>query len=148
MANSTGVSFEEVEPGQKLPELLKEVSIQQMAMYAATGWDFQPIHYDSGTAQNQGFRAAVAAGPMVTNFLAQMLTEWIGINGFLKKIACSYRGNVFPDDKLTCQGQVTNKYSEGKINLVECEVWAENQDGEKVVRGTATVELPGKAEHN
>jgi len=134
--------FNDVEVGTQLPALFKEISVPQMAMYAAVCWDFQPEHYDTGTAQSNGFRAPYADGPMVTAFLGQVMTNWIGTAGILKRLTASYRVMVFPGDKLTCKGKVTRIDTEGNSRLVECDVWAENQNAETAVYGTATVELP------
>jgi acyl dehydratase len=142
LKNRAQVYFEEVEAGLKLPSIAKDITLPQMAMYAAVCWDFMPIHYDSGTAQSFGFRAAFADGPMETAFLCQVVTDWLGMQGVLKKINASYRGMVFPGDRLTCKGEVRRKYKEGEENLVEVEVWADNQEGQKVVYGTAVATLP------
>ena len=37
------------------------------------------------------------------------------------------------------------KSSKDDVDLVELEVWAENQKGEKVVTGKATLDLPSRA---
>jgi acyl dehydratase len=136
--------FEEVEEGSELPSLVKDIKLEQLGMYAAASWDMQPLHYDSGTAQRLGYRAALADGPMVTAFLVQVVTDWMGKNGVFKTINVSYRGSVFPDDRLTCKGRVVRKYRAGEVYLIECTVWAENQEREKVMQGTATVMLPYK----
>jgi acyl dehydratase len=145
MAIRVGPYFEEVEVGSELPALSREIKLEQLAMYAAVCWDFEPAHYDSGTAQKQGFRAAYADGPMITALLGQVATNWAGPSGRLRKLTVTYRVMVFPGDKLVCGGKVTGKRREADRHLVECEVWAENQDGQRAVFGTAIVELPGKS---
>ena len=136
--------FEDVEVGLELPPVVKDITLPQMAMYAAVCWDFMPLHYDSGTAQSLGFRAAFTDGPMETAFLCQVVTKWAGIQGILKKISATYRVIVFPGDRLTCRGKVTGKYKEGDEMRVECEVWAENREGQRAVYGTAIVQLPSR----
>ena len=139
-----GPYFEEIDVGTELPALFKEASVEQFAMYAAACWDFRSEHYDSGTAQSYGFRAAYADGPMITAFLGQVVTNWMGVSGRLRKLTATYRVMVFPGDKLACRGKITGKYTREGSNLVECEVWAENQNAERAVYGTAIVELPNK----
>jgi len=141
----TGPYFEDVEVGSELPALSREIKLEQLAMYAAVCWDFEPAHYDSGTAQKQGFRDAYADGPMIAALLGQVVTNWAGPSGRLRKLMATYRVMVFPGDKLVCGGKVTAKRRESDSHLVECEVWAENQDGQRAVFGTAMVELPSKA---
>ncbi len=50
-----------------------------------------------------------------------------------------------PGDVVTLKGKVTDKKTADGENLVECEIWAETQDGAKTITGTATVALPGQA---
>jgi acyl dehydratase len=137
--------FEDVEVGSELPTITKEISIEQLAMYAAVCWDFRPEHYDSGTAQRYGFQAPYADGPMLTAFLGQVATNWMGLKGNCKKITATYRVMVFPGDVLICKGKVIDKCTKGDSNLVKCEVWAENQKEERVVYGTVTVALPSRS---
>ena len=144
MTFEAGPYFEDVEVGAELPELSKEITLPQLARYAAVCWDFQPEHYDSETAQSHGFRAPYADGPMVSAFLGHVMTNWMGASGILKKLTATYRVMVFPGDKLTCKGKVTDKSSDADSKFVECEVWAENQNAERVVYGAATAELPSK----
>ena len=64
--------FEDVEVGSELPTITKEISIEQLGMYAAVCWDFRADHYDTKTAQEYGFQAPYADGPMITAFLGQV----------------------------------------------------------------------------
>ncbi len=48
-------------------------------------------------------------------------------------------------DTVTCRGRVLSKTSKDGAQTVELEIWAENQRGEKVVTGKATVALPSRA---
>ena len=142
MTVEAGPCFEQVEIGVELPTFVKAINIPQLARYAAVCWDFQPEHYDSGTAQSRGFEAAYADGPMVTAFLGQVITDWMGATGLLKSLSVTYRVMMFPGDTLTCKGKITGKSAGTDKGIVECDVWAKNQHGEKVVYGTARVQLP------
>ena len=57
-------------------------------------------------------------------------------------MSCSYKGMSYPDEKLTCQGEVTRKYEQDGEHFVDCKVWAENPKGEKTASGRAVVTLP------
>ena len=56
---------------------------------------------------------------------------------------------VLPPERLVSTEAYDEPWYEGEatsmIVLVELEVWAENQKGEKVVTGRATVALPARA---
>jgi acyl dehydratase len=134
------VSFEKIEVGAEIPPLVKKPATQQLVMWAGASGDFNPIHYDRDFAASRGLSCVVVHGQLTTAFLCQMLSDWYGKRGNLKKLSVSYKGFNLPGDTLTCRGMVKAK-SEAD-NLVTLEIWVENQRGEKTVAGTAVVSLP------
>ena len=137
--------WEDVKDGQELPPLMKNPTTRQLVKYAAASGDFYEIHYDNAFAQSTGLSGVILHGALKSAFLAQMLTDWIGPNGTLKKFGCQYRGMDTPGTTLTCKGRVTAKRVEGGEHLVDCEVWVENDKGQKFTPGFATVALPTNA---
>jgi acyl dehydratase len=137
------VCFEDVEVGTLLPKLEKSISLVTILKWGAAVNDYGPHHYDQQFAhQVLGLPNVIAHGPHNAAFLAQLVTNWIGSEGFLKRHYTELRSNVFPGDTLTFQGKVTRKYQQFGENLVECESWAENQNGRKVALGKSTFTLP------
>ncbi len=134
------VWFEDVQVGDEIPALVKEISTVSMVMYAAATWDFHRYHHDMKYAIGKGMREQFLDGQQMGGYLAQLVVDWAGIGGTLKRLSFRYGDFVFPGDTLTCKGRVSGK-SEGGV--VECELWIENQDGTRVLRnGNAVVELP------
>jgi acyl dehydratase len=84
-----------------------------------------------------------AHGMLSMGFVAQALTDWAGA-GALRKLGVRFAGLVRLKDVVTCRGRVLGKSSKDDLHLVELEVWAENQRGEKVVTGKATLALPAR----
>lgn len=139
----SGVWFEDVQVGDEIPALVKEISTVSMVMYAAATWDFHRYHHDMKYANGKGMREQFLDGQQMGGYLAQLVVDWAGIGGTLKRLSFRYGGFVFPGDTLTCKGRVSGQ-SEGGV--VECELWIENQDGTPVLRnGKAVVELPRRA---
>lgn len=137
------VYFDDVEVGVPLTPLLKDISLVTILKWGAAVNDYGPHHYDQQFAnQMLGLPNVIAHGPHNTAFLLQLVTNWIGGEGFVKRHYTELRGNVFPGDKLTYQGRVLNKYQKDGQSLVEIESWAENQRGRRVALGKTTVELP------
>ena len=136
-----GGFFEGVEVGSEIPPLIKNVTKRQLFMYSAATWDFHPGHYDRAFAQSQGFKDVYLDGPMNAAFMAQFITNWVGINGTLSKLSLTYKAMVFPDDSLTGTGKVTKKYTREGVKLIECEILLQNQDIKTVALGRATVIL-------
>ena len=138
--------WEDVEEGTRVSPLEKHPTTQQLVMYAGASGDFYQIHYDNDFAKNNGLPGVIIHGALKNAFLGQLMTDWIGEGGTLRKLNCQYRGMDVPGDTLTCKGTVTRKYQEGGQNLVDCDIWLENGKGEKTTPGTATVQLPPRAE--
>ena len=139
------VYFEDVAEGQEIPKLGKNCTSQQLVMWAAGSGDFYQIHYDKDFAQSTGLRGIIVHGALKHAFLGQMLHDWLGEKGRIKKFGCQYRGMDYPNQDITCRGVITKKYQEGKQNVVELDIWTEDPEGQKTSPGTAVVTLPSKS---
>ncbi len=138
------VYFEDVEVGREMPALVKEPIQQiQLTRYAGASGDFNPIHQDDAFAKAAGMGGVFAHGMLSMGFVAQSVTDWLGA-GSMKTIGVRFAGLVRLGDVITCRGTVAAKRpaNDGQAeNLVDLELWAENQKGEKVITGRATVAL-------
>ena len=139
------VFYEDVTIGMDIPPLVKCPSTRQLVMWAGASGDYYEIHYDKDFALKNGLPGVIVHGRLKAAFLGQLMTDWIGDKGSLKKLTCSYRGMDVPGDTLTCKGKVTKKYEKDGEHYVECEIWLENSKGEKTTLGTAIATLPPKA---
>jgi acyl dehydratase len=136
----SGFRFDEITPGMEIPRLIKQPATKQLVMWAGASGDYNPIHYDREFAVSRGLPGVVVHGQLSTAFLCQMLSDWYGEKGKLKKLNVSYKGLNFPGDQLTCRGIVRDTSADhGKI--LSLEIWVENPKGEKTVTGSASVEI-------
>ena len=136
------VYFEDVKVGDELPPLVKGPIQQiQLTRYAGASGDFNPIHQDDEFAKAAGMGGVFAHGMLSMGFVGQLVTDWAGA-GQVRKLGVRFAGLVRLKDTITCRGRVLAKSSKDDVNLVDLEVWAENQKGDKVVTGKATVALP------
>ena len=110
--------------------------------YAGASGDYYQIHYDQGFAKNNDLDDVILHGALKNAFLGHLVTKWMGPDGDLKRLACQYRGMDIPGTPVTAKGVVTKKYQEQGANLVDCDIWLENEKGEKTTPGSATVALP------
>ena len=163
--DNAGRFFEDVSVGEELTPLRKEIDLPRMMAYGAATWDFIRVHYDADHARELGFSGPFVDGQMLGAFLAQQVQDWAGPGAFLRKLAFRNRVMVYPGDSLVCGGVVTSLHREdddpstssgptssGQApstssgqgpGLAECELWIENQRGERVVdRASAVVQLP------
>jgi acyl dehydratase len=136
--------FDDVEVGQEMAPLVKGPIEQiQLTRYAGASGDFNPIHQDEAFARAAGMGGVFAHGMLSMGFVAQSLTDWAGA-GTVRKLGVRFAALVRLGDVVTCRGRILAKSSKDDVHLVDVEVWAENQRGEKVVTGKATLALPAR----
>ena len=136
------IKWEDVQEKQELPHVIKKPSTKQLVKFAGVSSEFSQIHYDKDYAQNAGLPGVIVHGWLSFSFIAQVLTNWIGEHGIIKKIGINYRGMFFPGEDITCKAFITKKYIEGTDHRIDLEIWAENPNGEKNAIGNATIVLP------
>ena len=136
--------YEDVADGGEITPLVKQPSTTQLVMWAGASGDYNPIHYDKDFALKQGLPGVIVHGQLAGCFLGQMLTDWAGDKGRLRKLSLSYKGMNFPGETITCKGMVTKKYIEQDQHLVTLKIWVENTKQEKTLSGMAVVSLPSR----
>lgn len=156
MTKKTQLYFEDLKEGDEIPTLTKISTTVMAVRWAGASGDFNPHHYDDTYANEvAGTQKIITHGALKRAWLVQLMTDWTGDKGFLKKFACQYRGMDFPrrmksftepmdGDTWWCKGIIKKKYIEDDKHCVDCEIWVENNKGEKTTPGSATVILPSK----
>ena len=81
-------------------------------------------------------------GPQRCGMLATVATNWIGDNGFVRKLSARLKMPVIFGDCNYFKGKVAGKRVEDGMGLVDLELWGENQFGQVTIKGSAVVELP------
>ena len=145
---SKQILWEDVQEGMEIPALVKNPTTRQLAQYTGAAGDFYEIHYDKDYAQSEGLPGPIIHGALKNAFLAQLITDWIGEQGVLKRLSCQYRGMDVPGDTLTCKGTVIRKYVEDGRHMVDCRVSMVNGKGDLTTPGSATVILPSRGQQS
>jgi acyl dehydratase len=138
------VWFEDVGEGFELPPVTRVQAQKRFVRWAQASNDLSDIHYDYKLMRQRGMPDVVGQGAMSAATIVRMLSDWYTPDGFLRKIGVQYRHYTVPGDVLTTRGVVTGVRREDGENLVDLDVWAENQDGRKVTIGQAIVSLPSR----
>lgn len=76
------------------------------------------------------------------HWTAQLLTSWMGDDGFLKRLGLKFPRINIQGDITRCYGKVSGKRVDDGKHLVEVEVWNINGVGDTVTTGTAEIILP------
>jgi acyl dehydratase len=143
--------WDNVEVGMEIPPYQRVVTLMELNRYAGANDEFVLIHMDRDYSQKVArLPDVIVMGNLKYAYLANMMTNWIGEDGTLRKLSAQYRGMDIPGPALSteptmiCKGKVTNKYVQDGDHYVECEVWTETGEGQVTTPGSATVILPTK----
>ena len=132
--------FEELNVGDDLEPLVREVTREQMKQYVEAAGDPNPIHVDEEAAKAFGYRGVIVPGMLEMGFLAQFIVEKCGVEN-LKKLQVRFSRIAYPGT-LTCKGVITKKYVEEGHKYIEGDIWVEDELGEKKLVGSTLFTLP------
>lgn len=128
-----------------LPVLEKHVTQEQVIRYAEASGDHNPIHLDPNFAAKTTFGRPIAHGMLILAFLSEMLTIAYGrfwLEGGSLKVR--FKAPVYIGETVTTSGslksEIETAYSRRFIYRVGCST----QEGNEVITGEATVDLPKK----
>jgi acyl dehydratase len=103
------------------------------------------VHYSAASAKGVGAMYAYDAGVQRHSWNTQLLTNWMGDEGWLKSCNAQYRQFVYLSDCVWFKGKVTKKYAdENGEYCVDIETHGINQRGGDTIVGTSTVILPSR----
>jgi len=133
------VTWEEIQEGQSLPQLEKRPGVTQLVKYAAGSGDFNPLHHDYQFPQAKQLGSIIVHGRFKYAALGELVSNWLGHRGRIRKISCQFRGMDFPDQPVVCAGKVVRKWEEKGERLAQLSIWTENGEGKQTTPGEAIV---------
>jgi acyl dehydratase len=149
--------WEDIEVGMEITPLdkgvltLTEISrygtlVSPMPRRIETKREAVDLGFERETHQKRaGLENASDYGPQRICWMGQLVTDWMGDDGILKKLSGQIRHPNLIGDISVVKGRVTNKYIKDGEHLVDCEIRVENQAGLVISPGAATVVLPVKS---
>lgn len=102
----------------------------------------QRLHWETERAQEIGLPLPYDYADMRMNWIAHLVTAWMGDDAWLHRLFCQMRGFNFIGDFHLMEGRVAGKRREGKHCVVDLEIKGTSQRGWVTTPGTATVILP------
>ena len=141
-----------IEIGTEITPLLKVATSQTLVKWAGAAGDFNPLHYEDSFARSLGMDRPIVHGQLKRAWLVQMMTDWMGENGTLKRFSCRMNAPDYPrlmkeldepqeGETWFCRGRITKKYVKDGEYLFDCDIWIENEKGDHTTTGTATAAL-------
>ena len=127
-----------VSVGDALPERVHTPDNVQLMLYNAALWNGHRIHFDEPyTKEVEGYPGLVIAGPLLGDWLNQVVELWLGEVGRLTKIEYSNRVASYIGETLTAGGNVNAVDG----NIITIDVFIKNEDGDVIAPGVATAEI-------
>jgi hydroxyacyl-ACP dehydratase HTD2-like protein with hotdog domain len=121
------------------------VTNAQLFFFSAATYNGHRIHYDLPYARSEGHPTILVHGPLQSALMAKTLRDWIGPRGRLLRLRTQNRASAFPDEDLIFTGRVTAVRIEDGAGIVECDMWEQKADGQVIMPGSATVQVPLRA---
>ncbi len=134
--------WEDVEVGQELPGFSLEINAKRVFLQVSGSQDWYPVHFDPAFAAKGGHADLFMNTGFIQAALVRVITDWMGDEGFLRKLYFEMRRQQRPGDTMVCRGKVTSRHERDGQGWVELDVWAENEREGVTTPGKAVVVLP------
>ena len=137
------VDRDTVSVGTELPVLVRTTGFHNWNRYAAVNDEFVPIHMDDAAGQAQGLPGAFGMGNLMWSYLHNLVRDWMGDDGRIVAMGCSFRSPNLRGMTVEARGTVTAVRDEGGERLVDLELVVVDHDAPDtvLVPATATVAL-------
>src|SRR5262249_27385399 len=94
--------------GDKLPELVIELTPTQIIAGAIASQDWAPVHHDRDFAQSMGHPDIFMNTQMSTGFVNRYITDWAGPDTVVEALDFRLGIPSYAHDTMTISGEVTN----------------------------------------
>jgi len=135
-------TFADIEIGDDIGPVTRTMTANIVQHYADVVRIGDRRFIDPNVAREKGFNQPIVPGPLSATLLAKLLIDHFP-GWRLQTFQVSFRTPVRHGDTLNFWGNVTEKSGdEGeKTASIHCDVVVENQNGDRVIVGTATLGL-------
>ncbi len=140
----TKLYFEDVQVGDKVPEFRRQTGFMEWGRFAGANEEYVAIHEDDEAGAKSGLPGGIGMGNLRFCYIQNMLSDWIGEEGWIKKVSLQYRGLNLKNDWIVAKGTVTAKVQQDGEHWIELDVQAENGKGEVTAPGKAVVSVPSR----
>lgn len=131
-----------IHEGNVLPSVAKNITQEQINLYAQASGDFNPIHVDESFAAETPLGGTIAHGMLVLAYVSEMMTLAFGQSWLCGgRLSVRFRAPARPRDTLTVEGKIDSIEKKNGVSYANCSLECRNQSGEAIVVGEAMVKL-------
>jgi acyl dehydratase len=135
--------FEDVSEAEELGGFTLDLDWTKMVQQVSGSQDFYPVHHDPGFAREAGHSDIFYNTGFTQAALTRLLTDWVGVEGWVKSMSFQMRKMNMPDDQVRVKGVVTAlAEGDGAMGEVSIDLWLENERVGITTPAEAVVLLP------
>ncbi|MDV7352778.1 MaoC/PaaZ C-terminal domain-containing protein [Rhodococcus oxybenzonivorans] len=123
------------------PRTFGPLTRQMFVRYSGASGDLNPMHYDDTMARAAGNPSVFSQGMHQSALLATFATDWLGAEN-VRRFGVRFREQVWPDDVLTCTGEVTGIQPTDEGRVVTVALTCTRQTGGVAISGSADFLIP------
>jgi 3-hydroxybutyryl-CoA dehydratase len=126
--------------GEPLPEQRFPVRLESMKVFSVLMRDPSPIHFDPEYVRSLGLGdRPVNQGSITMAYVINAILAWTGDSRRLLQFRCRFLGSLLAGDEACVGGEVVAvDRDQGTVSL---SVWLDRDGGERIVEGSALVDL-------
>jgi hydroxyacyl-ACP dehydratase HTD2-like protein with hotdog domain len=136
---STDSPIDDIEEGDRLPTLEKDVTPEQLFRYSAVTWNAHRIHYDPEYARTEGHPGALVQQHFHGAVIQELIMDWLGPAGLFETLEWENVGRATPNDVLCVEAEVVDVDHE--VGRVRFDAWTRTAE-ERTAEGRVEVRLP------
>ena len=130
--------------GDSIAEVIKEITSEQILLYAEASGDFNPIHINTKFAEDSQFGRNIAHGMMIAASISESMSLTFGPSWHDSgNVKIRFRSPAYPGDTVTASGQIKKILPLDEGTEIRCSVSVTNQAGEAIISGTSSVIITG-----
>ncbi len=129
--------------GQVIASGPRRTGFAEWNRFAAVNDEFVPIHMDDDEGRKAGYPGAIAMGRLQWSYVHRLLRDWLPDEGRIVSVSLQFRGPTLRDALFDVKAKVLAIRPVGSEQLVDLEVWVEDEVGTVLAPGTATAALTG-----
>lgn len=136
--------YEDVVIGDEIKPLIKgPLGTMHLMRWSAAMENWHRIHYDRTFAvEHDGLPDILVNGSLKQQFIAQLLKDWAGRDGWVWKLRFQFRSMNLVNESLSVWARVTGKREADGFGLAELDLGIRNDKEAESTPGSAVVALP------
>ncbi len=124
---------------QALPSFSRTVTLMELNRFAGANREWGTYHMDPEFARSLGLRGALVIEHLKLAYLGNMLEDWLGEDGQIRRLAASFLALDVAGATLTTGGWIHSAGTEPDGPMA-CAVWIQDEQGRLGTIGSALVE--------